>query len=348
MKKKICIYTLIICFILPCLMMISGCKADLFYLHIRLNNKDAHYTQQYLTNNNFSSENISKVVNPKLYDNFSKNIPGKNDLIAPEGKTFAGWYLNSNCDADYYFNKENWDRIVLEKKQSESKSASIYAFWIDDDEISISFNLDSSMSYSNDYKNSLNIKNNSLRFVGTPIEILSSNLPTKDDIVFPEDKIFEGWYLNKQCTLDLNETNLINLMFSNVNINVYAKLSIKTSASVSICAYLYEEPFNTDFYSFKFKQEIFNEYGTGLDNSIITYNVWGEEFDKVNSFLLNLDQQIDKSIYEENYEFDCWKFVIWNNGTRSIVNFSQENWDSQIDENENNNVTIVAIWNKLS
>lgn len=348
MNKKTLNYILCVCIMLPVLIFLPACKQDLFYLHLKLNDKDAQYTQQYKDAYNYESNNVIKVVNPDLYDRFSINLPTKNDIIAPEGKVFAGWYLNQECEPDYYLNKTNWKKVVLDKKDKNSKSASIYVFWIDSDCVSITFNLnDDTMSFTDSYKASMGVYQDNPRMVDKP-EVILNNLPNETNINSVEGKTFQGWYLDKQCNLELNENNLNNLLSSSADLTVYAKWHIRKLMNVAISTYLpsIDNNINTDFYDFCFKDEVVSSYETNYSKSEIKLNIWEDRYSELSTLLSTLNQYIDIGQFENKYQFDSWKMVVWESGNRELVEINQLTWSSQVNYEYNYNINIVAIWNE--
>ena len=300
MKKKILSLVLAICLIIPCALMLSSCKLDLFNLRVNLNG--GTLTQVYMESHNFSGNGTGYFtkVNPKLYDNFSRNIPNRGDMTPPEGKVFAGWYLNQECTPDYYFNKTNWNRVVEEKRTKESKSASIYAYWIDETDIALSFDLEGfGLEFTQSYKSELGINHNSLRFIGTPTELMTM-IPEEDDIIVPEDRYFKRWALDQYGQTELSEANLELFMQTNADIKVYPIWDMRISYNVSFSTYInLTNETNTDFYSFQFDDEIFNEYGNGYDKQVIRKTVWEEEFAEIQSFIVGLEDHIELSIHAE-------------------------------------------------
>ncbi|MBO4962921.1 MAG: hypothetical protein J6C97_03995, partial [Clostridia bacterium] len=78
--------------------------SDPVTLNIRLNHSEADYTEEYRqANGNFTSKNLSKIVgNKKITD-----LPTGEDLIAPSGKIFAGWYFDEEGTSDKIYNQTN-------------------------------------------------------------------------------------------------------------------------------------------------------------------------------------------------------------------------------------------------
>ncbi len=348
MKKKILSLVLAICLIIPCVLMLSSCKLDTFYLHIRLNG--GHYTESYKQANNYSSDNVIKVVNPKLYDKFSKNIAQRNDITPPEGKVFAGWYLNQECTPNYYFNKTNWNRVVEEKKTKESKSASIYAYWIDESDIALSFDLEGSgLEFAQSYKSELGINHNSPRFIGTPIEVMLENLPTVSDIIVPEDRTFNGWYLNEQKTLIFNETNLVSLIQSNADIRVYPKVVIKPEIGVTVFADTEATLLQGNQYSgnYYFIENPVFDVNPNFNYEIGFY-VYNDEFEKANAYLTQIinNNLIAKSESVSDKEFAGWKIVQYVTGGINLIDFNETNWNNLVGNATSfSTIHITATWN---
>ena len=350
MKKKILSLVLAICLIVPCVILLSSCKVDTFYLHVNLN--DGHYTESYKQANNYSSDNVIMVVNPKLYDRYS--IPVRGDLIAPEGKVFAGWYLNEDCTPDYYFNKTNWNRIVEEKKTKESKSATIYAYWIDKEKIALSFDLEGSgLEFTQSYKSDQNINYNSSRIIGAPDEIMFENFPTALDIIVPEDKTFNGWYINGSIngSIEVNEEtlveNLTTLMDSNADIRVYPKVIMKPEIGVTVFA-------DPEAISHQGNQYSGNYYF--IENSVFDFSpnfnyqigfyVYNDELEKANAYLTQIidNNLIAKKEIVSDKEFAGWKIVQYDNGI-NLIDFNEANWNALVGiVTSSQSVHITATW----
>ena len=344
MKKKFFSLVLAICLLIPCILLLSSCD-NLWRLHINLNG--GHYTQAYKDAKGLDGETVTKVVNPSLFDNYS--IPTRADLIAPDGKVFAGWYLNKECSIDNYFNKSNWNRVVEEKKASGSKNITIYPYWIDASDVALTFDLSGSgAQFTQAYKNEINIDHNISRLVGTSAELMNM-IPEEDDIIVPEDRYFEYWALDQYGTTKLNEENLELFMQTNADIRVYPIWDMITCYKVGFSSYVnLSDETNTDFYSFEFDDEMFNAYGNGYNRQLLNKDFWEHEFAEVQSFLVGLEDHIELSIHAEKYEFAGWKIVDWNDGVRNLIEINQVNWDNQPAYNNVAHVSIVATWNKLS
>lgn len=350
MKKKILSLVLAICLIVPCVILLSSCKVDTFYLHVNLNGGD--YTEIYKQENNYGGNNVIMVVNPKLYDKFSENIAQRKDMTPPEGKVFAGWYLNKDCTPDYYFNKTNWNRIVEEKKTKESKSATIYAYWIDKEKIALSFDLEGSgLEFNQSYKSDQNINYNISRFIGTPADIMLENLPTALDIIVPEDKTFNGWYINGSTEVNKEtlEDDLTTLRDSNADIRVYPKVIMKPEVDVIVYASIEgTQVLNYTQYSgeYYFKENTLFEVGQYY-NYEHGLKVYKDEFDKVSNFLNEIvtNNIIEKSESVQNSEFAGWKIVQNDNGI-NLIEFNETNWNALVgDPTSSQSVKIVATWN---
>lgn len=349
MKKKILSLVLAICLIVPCVILLSSCKVDTFYLHVNLNGGD--YTESYKQENNYGGNNVIMVVNPKLYDKFSENIAQRGDMTPPEGKVFAGWYLNNDCTPDYYFNKTNWNRIVEEKKTKESKSATIYAYWIDDEEIALSFDLEGSgLEFTQSYKSDQNINYNSSRFIVTLDKIMFENFPTALDIIVPEDKTFNGWYING--SIEVNEETLVKnlntLKESNADIRVYPKVIMKPEIGVTVFA-------DPEAISHQGNQYSGNYYF--IENSVFDFSpnfnyqigfyVYNDELEKANAYLTQIidNNLIAKKEIVSDKEFAGWKIVQYDNGI-NLIEFNETNWNALVGSvTSSQSVHITATWN---
>ena len=350
MKKKILSLVLAICLIIPCVLFMHSCVFDTFHLSISLNHSDAHYTQTYKEANKLSSDVETKNIYLKDYDKLLINIPQKEDLVAPEGKVFAGWYLNQECDPNYYFNKENWYKVV-----AEGKSVSLYAFWIDEGNISLTFELgDLGLSFTDEYKSELGINHNCPRFVGVVSEVIE-NLPYDTHLDIPQNFRFDGWYFNKELTINFHVANLAMLMHSTADIRLFPKLNRLVNHEFGVAIYVSEEAVNRVFgtpYSKKYFYKE-NSYFTPnpLYNEQIGFGFYYDDFNVVLNFLnlILTEDIIVKSEEVKNTEFAGWKFYKKNGyGEPSTTcDFNEENWNYWLEDGPDQ-IYIIATWNTPS
>lgn len=341
-KKRLLAFCLI-----ACLSLIVGCKGvETFYLRVNLNDKDASYTQQYLDEKNFSSQNVSHIINPNNYHLFYDDMPTKADLTAPSGKTFAGWYLDEACSPDKYFNQTNWENHVA--SLGDVKSASIYAFWIDNTDLSVTVNLNGEVSFTDSYKQEKGF-NEVLRIVGSPQEIFD-NLPTANDIMVNEDRTFAGWCLDADGQTPVTVQSLTAQQVETTEITVYAKWDIRLTVKNSFSASLGDDTVPSEVRAFIFSDEMNELYNGTVSRKTITYNVFADEFDKVNTFASTLFTHVDQLNLTPPYQFAGWKIIKWTNGTREEMDFNEANWtqttQSSFVNNNSVTVSIVATWTR--
>lgn len=329
--------------LVPCLILFSACslKLNQFHFRVNLNHPDANYTQAYLDAHNFSSKNIVYILNPDRYDNVAEKLPAKGDLIMPEGKTLGGWYLDEECSADKYFNEKNWKALVAEKKAQGSKNGGAYAYWIDETDVSLSFDLNNeNATLKDEYKNELSIDHNNPRFVGTAEEVAGANLPELADINVPEGKEFAGWYLNEDLTITLNPTTIANMATQSADLRVYAKWvnRLEVSAIIFTAPDESEEPLA----SFVFSESIRAEYDDDIYADSISYSVYRDEFAKVQTLLSTLPTEIETN--GAAYTFDAWKIATWRDGSPVLLDFNETNWLEETDVSASQSFTSIWIY----
>ena len=349
MKKTMLKSVFMLSLLVPCLILFSACavKLNQFHFRVNLNHPDANYTQAYLDAHDFSSKNIVYILNPDRYDKVAEKLPSKGDLIMPEGKTLGGWYLDENCSADKYFNETNWKALVAEKKAQGSKNGSAYAYWIDETDVSLSFDLNNQdATFKDEYKTELSINHNSPRFVGTAEEVAEANLPELADINVPEGKEFGGWYLNKELTIMLNPTTIANMATLSANLRVYAKWVNRLEVSAII--FTATDDSESPLTEFTFSNEIRVEYDNDMSADSISYTVYRDEFAKIASFLATLPTEIQTA--GAAYTFDAWKIITWREGGSVLLDFNETNWLEETDVSASQSFTsiwIYATWTPL-
>lgn len=181
--------TLLVVFV----MTFSACNG-IFFLHINLNGGE--YTEEFASENGFDSTktNYSKGVNRLFNDTLS--LPNGNDIVAPKGKVFAGWYFKEKNEADpllkNYWCRKNWEAITADENVG---SATIYAKWIDAGNIVLNFMENSETETYRDGVTS--------SFVFKPEEYaaIQSRFPNQSSFNLTQDYIFEGWYFYRDGKL---------------------------------------------------------------------------------------------------------------------------------------------------
>ncbi len=346
MKKRFLCLIIAICLIIPCFCVLTGCKPiTTFRMSVRLNHKDATYTEEFKERKGYSSNNVTHIINPNNYDNFVANIATKDDIVAPAGKTFAGWYFNDTCTADQILNKTNWDAYV--KARAEQKSGSIYAHWVNDTDVSVYFDLNAyGATYKDSYKTELGIAHDAVRFVGAPETVLAQNLPTESDINKPENKVFLGWFLDKLYTKEVNETNLLEAKANSALITIYA--GWKDRVEVSNIFYTHNDNIADSF----MKSFIFDESVEQIPNIDFSRNFMGEVslktfkdegFAGVQAVANILAEKITQP-HGTTYAFAGWKIYKWVEGTPQEVDFNEANWEELTDVPLLQTTTSIGIY----
>ncbi len=347
MKKRNLQLLLTFGLLIPCLVLFSACKIKLNSFNLTINLNGGSYTQEYKEAKGYSSNNVTHILNPDRYDLIVSKLPVKGDMIAPTGKVFAGWYLTRECDADSYFNETNWKDLVAEKKAAGAKSGAVYAYWIDDTDVSLSFDLNNEdATLKDEYKTELSIDHNSARFVGTVEEVASANLPELTDINVPEGKVFAGWYLNEDLTIMLNTTTIGNMATQSADLRVYAKWTNRLEVS----AHIFAAPDDSEepLASFVFSESVRAEYDDDIFAGDISYTVYRDEFVKVQTLLSTLPTQIETN--GSSYTFDAWKIATWRNGSPVLLDFNETNWLEETNVSASQSFTsiwIYATWTQI-
>ena len=297
-------------------------------MSVRLNHKDATYTEEFKERKGYSSNNVTHIINPNNYDNFVSNIATKNDIVAPAGKAFAGWYFDNTCSADKILNKTTWDEYV--ESRAEQKSGSIYAHWINDTEVSVYFDLTAyGATYKDSYKTELGITHNAVRFIGSPENVLTQNLPTESDLNKPENKVFLGWFLDKLYTKEVNEANLLEAKANSSLITVYA--GWKDRVAVSNIFFTHDDNLADSFMeSFIFDDSVGQmpnmSFNPNFKEETAFESFKDEGFAGVEAVANILATKIVQP-HGTAYTFAGWKLYSWASGTPQAVDFNEANWE---------------------
>jgi len=281
--------------------------SDPVTLNIRLNHSEADYTEEYRqANGNFTSKNLSKIVgNKKITD-----LPTGEDLIAPSGKIFAGWYFDEEGTSDKIYNQTNWDIHFSEKN-----GASVYAKWINSDEALFIFDVTNGGDFTLDFKNDNG-------FVGKiyqktiNISQLESDLscfPCASDLVAPKNKVFAGWYLDANFNNPLNANTILNSLNTRTNGNYTLYPKFEDLPTIRII-------YHWD--GFTMIDGIAEEY---YDNSGF-YNVSLTVLDNGNTYSL-AENSLPKEEYFNlfNYVFDGWYL-----DSEFTIEFNEVNYNLQV------------------
>ena len=201
MKRKLIVLGIILAFALAvCGMAFVGCNPDdITHFRLDLNDKNADYTAEYREANGIESRNIIKVVNKDLYDHFCNNLPTGNDMVAPSGKVFAGWYFDNKNFEGMEFSAYNWNRFQRDAEDGEKKYV-LYARWIPQGQHVIYFDLNNKDA---DFTPAYRARHNNFDH-RTPEFIVSDNgvenqlaempLVQGVDFTVPNDMTFDDWY----------------------------------------------------------------------------------------------------------------------------------------------------------
>lgn len=234
MKKSVSLFFVGLLILIPCFTVLFACSpTDISVIQCDLNG--GSFTDEYKTQKNMSSNDISKVVNLEYYGGFSDSLPNEKDLNAPDGKVFAGWYTDKDCTPANYLTSESWESFSENIKNKTGKNV-IYARWINqgtkdilyeiveskDDAEKISFN----SSFISENTTNGNMTNSTIVRFNVSVsnfEDQKVNLPSEDDLIFDSTNYeFNGWKVENnghyydftKKAYDLVATNNAN---SNVN-----------------------------------------------------------------------------------------------------------------------------------
>lgn len=130
MKKIIKSMIALVFLIMPCMIAFSACSTDIDTELIQCNLNGGSFTEEYKQENGITSNNLIKMVNLDYYGGFSDGLPCEEDLVAPTGKVFAGWYIDKSCSPDSYLTSETWTDFSAGIKDETGDNV-IYARWID-------------------------------------------------------------------------------------------------------------------------------------------------------------------------------------------------------------------------
>lgn len=337
--KKIISLLIAMCFIIPSALVISACKVETFNVGISLNSNQADYTQAYKDAKGYSSKNVTHIIGRKRakYDYVKTLLPLQSDMVAPEGKIFAGWYLNSDCSADKYFTKDNWDNYM--DNIGDGKTARLYVYWVDENQKVITFDFgNSGASFTNDYRTEKSFTENNLRIITDNLETIE--LPEVSDLIVPEDRYFVGWFLDSNGFTPATKQNIEELYANTAEVKLYPKWEMRKNAIVVIDINAPEGQY------FTFPEQIIEEYDDSSysnykELSIYTFADAYEELVPV----LEIIKNSDINQYGANYNFVRWEFVVWANNEPSYIEVSETNWNSFWEGDVSSAVIqIRAVW----
>ena len=296
------------------------------YLHLNLNDSSADYTQAYREEKgNFESNNLTMVVAQRKIP----DLPTYDDLVAPSGKVFAGWYFDSEGSVDKIVNEPVWDATWSSKT-----GATIYAKWINNDEVLFVFNLgDSSADFTTTFKE------NNGNFLGrtyqkvvkiSALESAILEFPTVTDIVAPELKVFAGWYLDANCSTPLTAENFIaNKVLNKGDMALYAKYD--DIPVVTLC-YVFD------------KVTVKAETNEKYDN--VTYTAL---IKTVLDTSANYDNALLYLPTTDDFNYEPCIFGGWFMDENFTIEFNKENFESMLESERvegisNVHVYIYSMW----
>lgn len=357
MKKISKIMLALVFALIPCLMLFSSCSLNVKTVVVRYNLNGGNFTEEYKTENNISSKNVAKVANINYYGGFSDGLADERALVAPEGKVFAGWYLDKECTADNYLTSANWTAFAKAIDEDKGDNV-IYAKWIDKGTKDIIFEVaDDNISFSSSFI-SKNVLTNSKRVCfnvsASTFESIKDSLPSANDLIVPANKEFNKWkvennghyYDFKTKSYDKNATNKINAHvnseFDSVKFTEFFAEGNEDVAYVLLRPDLKDKPNIRVNFSLGdkgiFDTELFinapylyssNEVKKNERNEIIGYSGatcdirYDIDFSFINE---NMPKATDMEL-NEGVTFDGWKkFKV----DGKEYDFTEENWNAQV------------------
>ena len=238
MKKSFKLIIALMFVVMPCLLIFSACSSNVKTSIVSYNLNGGEFNDVFKAENNISSGSYSTAVNLNYYGGFSDGMLDEQDLEAPDGKVFAGWYIDKDCTPENYLTSYTWE--VLANNIREKKGNTIYARWINEGEKEILCELDGeTFSY-------VNGTSNIVRFTTST----ASTLPTTSDIKAVGKKEFGTWKV--ECNghyYDFNEhaykPNATNEYCSNVNSGAFDETMLNNFLSDTKVSYVLLRPGNT-------------------------------------------------------------------------------------------------------
>lgn len=164
-------------------------------------------------------------------------------------------------------------------------------------------------SFTEEYKQENNItSDNALKAANLDYyEGFSDGLPCEKDLIAPTNKVFAGWYVDKDCTPGCYLTSEIWGSFS-------AGIKNKTGSNVIYARWIDAGTKDIIYQvvndEVAFKQDFITENTTGgnmTNTTVVRFNVSEEKFDDKKSSLPTEENVVYDST---NYEFNGWKVEI--------------------------------------
>ena len=238
MKKFLKLMVALVFVAIPCLLVFSACSCNIDSALVRFDLNGGKFNDIFKAEKDITSDSYSTAVNLNYYGGFSDGMPDEQDLEAPDGKVFAGWYIDKDCTPENYLTSYTWE--VLANNIREKKGNTVYARWIDEGEKEILCELDGeTFSY-------VNGTSNIVRITASTI----SDLPTTSDIKAVGKEEFNTWKV--ECNghyYDFNEkaykTNATNKSCSDVNSEAFGETMLSNFLNDTNVSYVLLRPGNT-------------------------------------------------------------------------------------------------------
>ena len=128
MKKFLKLMVALVFVAIPCLLVFSACSCNIDSALVRFDLNGGKFNDIFKAEKDITSDSYSTAVNLNYYGGFSDGMPDEQDLEAPDGKVFAGWYIDKNCTQENYLTSYTWE--VLANNIREKKGNTVYARWI--------------------------------------------------------------------------------------------------------------------------------------------------------------------------------------------------------------------------
>jgi hypothetical protein len=161
----------------PTFLLFSGCKTtesgDTLFVFIERNNSQATWSSEYISEHGTKEQTY--IVNRYDFESWIDNLPTAEDMKAPAGKVFAGWYFDKNCSDGNFYNLHNWEKYAI--KNGKPTRLNAYAKWIDEDYVNVVFDLDNDEAK---YVDTSKIETEKL-VARSELENIMDYLPTADD-----------------------------------------------------------------------------------------------------------------------------------------------------------------------
>lgn len=370
--KKNYLKNITIVFALTVALFVTGCTSVSSYLktyNLRCNLNGASYTEEFKEEKKIKSNSYTAFVNLNYYEGAMRILPEANEMIAPTGKVFAGWYFDENFTAESFINKRNLKSRIetLEEKKSED----VYAKWIDENTVDIVIDLYDSTAtekpkFTEEFKTKTGASDYSYIFNLSldNLKEINEKLPTKDDITHSEDKTFGGFTTIAGSTVPFTQSDLQSKTESLGQHTLKLHVISQDRQYVSIYFYLGavdlpgEEEFEIPYAKFtnqaieKYSQNMINdEYKTNNEYGVYYQFYTGTE----NKLSENIPTKEDMEAYKDGSsdyttEFSSrtivgWKIIVFEEDNKPIyVNLTYENIQNLLTEDYGlNGFTAIPV-----